>query len=260
MTLSRLYMDKKKISLSLALFASALFTTLTLASLQEYDVSDLIYSLQSGDKRKVAQHMQFPLRRPAPLMPIENEEQLVSRFYEVFDSNLVNKIVNSDMDVDWQHVGSRGVMFENGSVWLSGNSGKIIAVNYQTPVTKLMVNEANKLQMWALDTSISDFTYNVLDVRTENHRIRIDSLPGSKLRYASWPADAKYFDKPELIIVDGRKVFDGSGGNHKYLFSNGRYTYEMAVNVIGKTNVNYLRVYNGEVLISEQGTVEDLNH
>ena len=61
-------------------------------------------------------------------------------------------------------------------------------------------------------------------------------------------------EKPDLIVNNGRWEPDGSGGNHRYVFVNGRYKYECWINVLGtnETPPADLKVYKNNKEIVAQ--------
>jgi len=63
--------------------------------------------------------------------------------------------------------------------------------------------------------------------------IRVDELKNGKYRYASWPINSKMSEEPDAVINNGRVIYEGNGGNHRYEFVNGNYTYECSITVVG---------------------------
>lgn len=56
----------------------------------------------------------------------------------LFDEALVGRIAESQPS-DWDKLGWRGVMLDNGKVWVADGSRKIIAINYTTQRVKQLL-------------------------------------------------------------------------------------------------------------------------
>jgi hypothetical protein len=57
-------------------------------------------------------------------------------------------------------------------------------------------------------------------------------LGAQNYRYSSWQLKSKMKDKPDLVIEKGEFIPEGSGGNHRYEFKNGDFTYDCAIMVM----------------------------
>ena len=100
--------------------------------LKEYkitNVKNIVALFNEIDINKISDKIKFPLYRKYPLPPIKNKKEFRKRFNEVFDDSLCIKIANSDND-QWTYMGWKGIMLDNGIVWMESNSeGRIIAIN-----------------------------------------------------------------------------------------------------------------------------------
>jgi hypothetical protein len=239
-----------------------LFTSNSFAVEQKYhgDVSPIINAFKDLNKSDISTLISYPLKRKAPLPSIKTKEELINRFDEVFDKKLIDLIANSDLDKDWSMMGWRGIMLSNGKVWLDSN-GKIRSINYQTSkVEELKVSLIEK-QKQTLHSSISTYVEPILEWKTVKFHIRIDDLGDSNYRYASWSIDKKTTDKPDLVLFKGKRVFEGSGGNHHYSFTNGKYIYRCYVSLIGNNNsaLGSLDVFRGKDHLLSDDVIEVLN-
>ena len=216
-------------------------------------VFEFIKNVASDDREAIARKTSFPLRREYPLPSIENREEFLKRYDEVFDSTLRKQIAASNFAKDWASVGWRGIMFGRGVVWLDID-GSLRALNYQSEAERkkrALLIEQDKSSLYP---AIREFVKPTLIMETAKHRIRIDNMGENKWRYVAWPINAKMSDKPDLILCDGARVFEGSGGNHYYKFKNGSFTYQCGINVIGsdETPPAELTVYKGDRVILEE--------
>lgn len=78
---------------------------------------------------------------------------------------------------------------------------------------------------------------------TKKFLIRVDQLKDGSLRYASWSHGTPMSEKPDLVLMDGKKTED------MFKFTNGKYAY----NIYRKETENELEIMNrGKVLLKEK--------
>ena len=196
-------------------------------------ISNFIDCFKTQNKEKLSNLISFPLKREYPIPDIKNKQEFLKRYKEIFDDNLTQMIVKSKPTKDWCEMGWRGLMFLNGDIWLETN-GKLIAVNYQSNFEKLKLLELIDADKLSLHESIRKFERPEILLETSKYRIRIDNLGNNIYRYASWLINSKMSDKPNLVLLNGKFVFDGSGGNGSYVFKNGDYIYECGIILMGE--------------------------
>lgn len=225
---------------------------------QNQQITKIINAFKAQDKALISTLITYPLNRQTPVPAINNQQELVNRFDEVFDQNLINLIANSDVDNDWQAMGWRGIMFLNGKLWLDG--GKIRGINHQTAKQIHLKQTIVEQQKLTLHESLRNYKQPILQWETTKFRVRIDDLGETKFRYASWSLDKSISDKPDLVLLNGKRDFDGSGGNHYYSFINGKYTYRCDVIVLGtsKSPAGRLSVIKDQQILLTDDVVEVL--
>jgi len=228
---------------------SLFFTANTFALEQKYHESVLpvITAFKTQDRAAIAAHIRYPLKRRYPLPDIKNEAEFINRFDEVFDEELVAVIASSNINTDWDSVGWRGIMLNNGVMWID-TDGKVIAVNTQNTTEQAHSEKLIAQDKQSLHSSIKTFQKPILDWKTANYRVRIDDLGDGNFRYASWSIDKNPSDKPDIVLINGDITFEGSGGNHHYTFKNGRYSYVLHVTIIGcdTSSLGWLEVYKDD--------------
>ena len=241
---------------------SLLFTSNIHALEQKYHESILpvIAAFKAHDKTAIAAHIRYPLKRQYPLPDIKNEVEFITRFDEVFDEELVGVIASSNIDTDWDKVGWRGIMLNNGIVWVD-KDGKIISVNTQNATEQVRVEKLISQDKQSLHSSIKTFQKPILDWDTAKYRVRVDDLGDGNFRYASWSIDKSPSDKPDIVLINGDITFEGSGGNHHYTFKNGRYSYVLQVTVIGcdTSPPGWLEVYKDDKLLLSDAVISAVN-
>jgi hypothetical protein len=153
-------------------------------------------------------------------------------------------------------VGWRGIMFDNGLIWIDSEERIIVALNYESAFEKKQKKDLIEKEKAKLHVSSKSFEYPVYRIATKNHLLRIDGLAGSKYRYASWKIGKKESSKPDLILTNGDLEYDGSGGNHFISFVNGSYTYKVYRNTLRAEDVADITLEvkkDGKIILKEEG-------
>ncbi|TMP75782.1 hypothetical protein [Pseudoalteromonas sp. S1608] len=241
---------------------SLLFTSNTFALEQKYheSISPIITAFKADDRAAIAALIRYPLQRRNPLPAIKNEAELIERFDEVFDDKLAAVIASSNINTDWDNVGWRGIMLNNGVMWVD-TDGKVLAVNTQNSTEQAHAEKLIAQNKQSLHSSIKTFQKPILDWKTSKYRVRVDDLGDGNFRYASWSIDKSPSDKPDLVLINGDITFEGSGGNHHYTFKNGRYSYVLQVTVIGcdTSPPGWLEVYKDDKLLLSDAVISAVN-
>lgn len=223
-------------------------------------VKPLIEAFKVNDRKAISKMIAYPLRRKDPILSIKTESEFISRFEQIFDAELVNKIVHSDSEKDWRKVGWRGIMLLRGTLWLDTN-GKISSVNYESKAEKNIRAKLLKKQKQSLHNTVASFNKPILEWQTRGFHIRIDDLGDNNFRYASWSINKSTSDKPDLVLFNGKITFEGSGGNHYYSFINGQYLYRCYVNIISNETspAGVLEVLKSDKALLSQPVIKVLN-
>jgi hypothetical protein len=220
-------------------------------------VKNVIVLFKEKNIDKISNKISFPLYREYPIPPIKDKEEFRQRFSEVFDKILIDKIANSKIE-QWSEVGWRGIMLDNGVLWMANSDGIITAVNYQSDFEKKLRKELIVKDRENLQVSLKTFENLTYKIKTKKYLIRIDELINGKYRYASWKIGEKESSKPDIIIENGDWEFEGSGGNHVITFVNGNYTYKVYRNIIGEDNSPDITLdieKDGQTVLTEDGTL-----
>lgn len=246
--------DRKTTSLTGSQPADTLPTP-ELESPQADDIKSVIALFKTGDPDKIAGKIHFPLNREYPIPAIKDKEEFKQRFSEVFDKVLIDKIANSKVE-QWSEVGWRGIMFENGILWMANSDGVITAVNYQSDVEKKLRQDLITKDKQNLHASLKTFESPVYKIKTKKYLIRIDKLTDSRYRYASWKITEKESSKPDIILDNGELEADGNGGNHVITFSKDNYTYKIhriLMGAEGSPEVTLEVEKDGKLILAEDG-------
>lgn len=196
-------------------------------------ITSFISTVKQHDKQALADKVVYPLRRQYPLPPVNDKQEFLARYSEIVDDSLISTILHSDPAKDWSTVGWRGTMLNRGMVWID-ESGKVTGINYQTQKEAAKRAALIAADKATLNPAIRDFKAPVMAFETEKYRVRIDDMGDDEFRYTSWSLQQPKGDAPELIVMDGKFKWEGSGGNHHFLFENRDYTYKVEVTRMGK--------------------------
>jgi hypothetical protein len=222
-------------------------STLFSQSILEKKYQDIIRpfwnAVQNNDRKTIIDLIHYPLKRQYPIPQINNNLEMNERYETLFDETLLNIIKNSSIETDWTNMGWRGIMLGNGKVWIDYD-GKIIAVNYQSPQeTELMKNIIIEIKNY-LHKSLIDFVQPVLSCKTENYKFRIDLLDNNyNYRLSIWSKDKEQSDIPDMVLSNGERIPDGSGGNHLYVF-NDKFQYILSIDILTACEYGGFSIYN----------------
>ena len=220
-------------------------------------VTNFIDCIKKDQKEKVADMISYPFEREYPIPSIKNKQEFLNRYNEIFDDSLKQMIIKSNPATDWSDVGWRGIMLYQGDVWLDLD-GRLIGVNYQSKSERTLKEKLIKNDKENIHSSLSQFEKPLYVLETSKFRIRIDDLGNNNYKYASWSINKSMADKPDLVLINGEFVAEGSGGNHSYIFKNADYIYECSIIVLGEENSPpaMLTIYKGDKeVLSQRATI-----
>lgn len=195
-------------------------------------IKQFISIIKQNNYEELSRIIHYPLNREYPLPPINNAKDFIDNHEEIFDDNLKNIIIKSNIDKDWQAVGWRGIMLNEGLLWLDYD-GSLITINYNSEKEKEHYNKILSRQKEIIYPALSNFKSIKGMYKTDKYRFRIDKLEDDSYRYVSWKKDRSISTKPDIIINNCSIKFDGSGGNHSYICKNGNYYYIVGINRMG---------------------------
>jgi len=195
-------------------------------------VKNVLDAFKGHNINTIAKLVSYPLERDAPIPAIKNEREFIQRFNDVFDQRLLQTIVKSNIQKDWDAVGWRGIMLGDGDVWLN-HDGKITSVNYQSRKERIVSTRLNAKGRRALHRSVAHYAKSILEWETKRFHIRVDDVGKGQLRYVAWPKGKRTSETPDIVLHNGKIAIDGSGRNQRYIFNNGKFSYHLNVNVTG---------------------------
>ena len=246
-------MKSKIICFFLLVFSANFVAAQELKKEYQKGIIYFIDCVKKDKKEAVAELVKYPFKREYPIPVIKNKTEFIKRYNEIFDITLKDKIIKSNPAKDWEQVGWRGIMLNNGDLWID-EDGRLIAINYQSKLESDLKVKLIKAEQNAVHSSLVKFEEPVCVLVTSKFKIRIDDLGNQNYRYASWSQNQKMSEKPDLVITNGKFVADGTGGNHHYDFKRGQYLYECYIAPLREKEASpaSLTIYNKENVILSQ--------
>lgn len=238
---------------------------------------DFFFKLKAAvlehQKEKVADLIGFPVTVSdgERKFVINNKKEFLFYYDLIFDKALLKTIEQQRFDelfVNW-----RGVMIGSGEIWYAGicedaNCKKVVVkINsfhnpsfFSSKIALKAAEELFKKEKMKLHASLQTYDEPILQWQTEKYLIRVDRIGEYNYRYAAWYVDSDQRKKPNIILNNGEIIFDGSGGNHYYEFTNGAYKYRCYVTVLGteESPPGYIEVFKNEKRILHQEVIKVL--
>ncbi|MFK7787391.1 MAG: hypothetical protein AB8B56_19865 [Crocinitomicaceae bacterium] len=221
-----------------------------LTPVQKRAISDFISLVNDRDWIGVSDVIAYPLPRKHPLEDISNKEDFLSQQGELFDDSLINLIANSHPDSNWRAVGSRGLRFMRGELWLD-ESGRLISVNYKSEAARVREEGMIEADREALPVFLQEYERPVLTMDAGKWIIRIDQVKGMSYRFVGWIQGNRNPNRDAVeIIFNGFLEYQGSGGNHTYTFKNDLGTFVCYINELRSDETP-----EGELVLYRDGEV-----
>lgn len=220
-------------------------------------VKTFIDTFKSENKEAIADLILYPLGRGYPIPAINNKKEMLLRFDQLFDETLMQIVINSDIQKDWGYSRLKWIVLLD-EMLLLNESGKILAINHQTVAERKIKQKHIDQRKKQLHPSVSEFYKPALEWKTKRFHIRVDELAGDNYRYTAWPIGKKTIKKPDILIENGKMIFEGMDGNRRYEFYRGKYRYVCSVTEVGPPDSapGDLEVYIGEKQIVNEPVLE----
>lgn len=217
------------------------------------EIQQAISIFQSYNKDSIANLIYYPLEIGHPISDISNKSEMIKRFDEVFDKNLLERLSSSNVN-DWEYMGWRGIMFDNGTVWLD-EDGRILSINYQTEKQRMLQKAIIENDKNSLHASVKDYDKAIHKINIKQGVVRVDKVSSDNYRLTIWFNGRLTTDKPNIHIENGKLRREGSAGSTHYTFNKAPYKYEFGNPVIGSESdpaIPYLEMYIGNTLVFDE--------
>jgi hypothetical protein len=215
------------------------------------DIQTLIKAFKNQNISLLANQVSYPFMRQYPIKPIRNKKEFITRYHQIVDQNLINKIIHSNVNNDWSRVGRRGTMLNQGDIWLNEN-GQLIAVNSISNYEKKLIQKLVAIDKKRLHNSLSEYEKPIFKGYTKNVRFRIDLLKDQTYRYASWDINKAMNEKPDLVILNGQLNIEGSIGNQIFEFKSLDYQYTISDEQVKGKNSKMITIFKNDSVIQKE--------
>lgn len=212
------------------------------ADLAASPIARLAKAIEDGDAATVAAAVSYPLRREPPLPDIRDESGFIERFPVIFDETFRNRMRSGRFSEDWEEVGWRGTMYDNGKLWVAGtlaDGGKIYWINYQSAEEGRLREALLEKERATLHPSLAGTCDLVLCFATDDGIVcgRVDREGDDEFRVLLYNGPARTGGRriprgtgTPRDVFRATAEYHGSGGDHVYLDRSGRFALD--VNVI----------------------------
>jgi len=181
--------------------------TISGQSIDYCKVKSIINAFISESPTQIADFIEYPLKRRYPLPSINNKQEFIDYFLEIFDSSFIQSVGNSNANNDWIEIGWRGVMFQNGNIWLSDNY-LIKRINYESVLGKSKWQELVDFQKNKLPIEYQNIDNPIYEWNSEKYHYRLDEIKGM-YRLMIWDKEQTLLKE---IYENGMWEFDGNIG------------------------------------------------
>lgn len=183
-------------------------------------IETITQAIANGDAKTLAHLTTYPIERPYPLKDIEDSAQMVAYFDTMFDAPIREKLRKATAK-DWEAVGWRGYMFDDGNLWFQN---ELAVVNYVSKKEQQMIQALKEKEQATLHGSLRGNGWEPVScyLGDDGTLFRLDRKTKKKddeYRLAIFHKGAKAGDKPEMILTGELEIM-GSAAEHIYTFQN----------------------------------------
>ncbi len=254
------------------------YTQLAIEEEKEYKIrlelalQEFIDAFKTNRKDKIAGVISFPYDM-SPLNPIQNEQEMIKHFDEVFTDSVIKLFANSTIS-EWKEVASGRFNHDNIPVlvdnYYAGSERyyeglRISKIYIETPQFIQEKEKVIQREKKTLHESIQKFSTPLKVFNTPDYRYRIDEV-GEDLRLSIWNSTQLWNEKPKLIVHEGIWEYDETTNeinvfyfktNEKvYLFHYYSTLVIKDVNKLLEINSNYFADVNSILYGNDDGEYE----
>lgn len=185
----------------------------------------LLLLISQNKPAELARYVHYPLQRPNPIPDIKNQKEFVAYYPNLFDAKfkkLIPKFGQKEVFVRNGLYGMVGDVF-SGEIWYDETG--IVSINYFSDKEMALEKSLTKMIQLAIHPSVNQWESNIFVGKSKNLLVRVDRLANGDLRYASWSKGKPIGEKPDLIILKGEEIHEGTMGATYWTFTNKNWKY-----------------------------------
>jgi hypothetical protein len=210
-----MFMKKWLVIYLLSLITYRVFPQKTLAENHQQLIRPFMAAIENDNKFEIVKFIKYPLTRGYPLPDIKNEMEMLEKFDMVFSNKILDKIKKSSIENDWQTAGWRGIIFDNGTIWMDydGTIYVIPLSDEEIEIREYLIEQERS----KLLPEFRNFIQPCGTFKSETYLIRIDKINENDYRAILWKNTKQQSDNPDMVLI-GIKRVEGSMGNVWYEF------------------------------------------
>jgi hypothetical protein len=214
------------------------------------DFREIIQLIKTDSFYKLADEVNFPLRRPNPIPDLLTARDFILYAPTLFDSSFKNKLSHYGDSVIFYHNASYGLVGGpfNGDIWINEN-GQIQAINSHTAAELELQDRLTHEIQGKIYPTVKTWKENILVCETNKFLIRVDLLDNYELRYVAWSKPNKTDTKPDLVLYKGVQEFHGTMGGVSFTFKDDKYYYQIDQRDMAESDDEvglFLRIFKGK--------------
>jgi hypothetical protein len=205
--------------------------------------------ISQDNSSELAKYIVYPLKRPNPIPDIKNEKEFVAYYPILFDAKfkkLIPKFTQKEVLVRNGLFGMVGDVF-HGEIWYD-ESG-IVSINYFSDKEMSLEKSLTKKIQSVIHPSVKQWESNVFVGKSKNLLVRVDRLSNGDLRYVSWSKGKPINQKPDIVILQGEEVHEGTMGSTFWTFSNNNWRHT----IFNQESCENCEQSNYELVLEENG-------
>jgi len=199
------------------LFIIIIFT-LSAYSIDDFfkpNIQKFIEMIKNDERYKLAENINYPLKRKFPVPNIRNSFEFLARYDEIFDSTTLEMIINSNLEHNWkEEFPFKSKFSKSGHEVILDAEGRLKYISSNTELElKIKTNFLDSLKS-IIYHELNNIEDIVLEASTRKHYILLYHLSGFNI--AIWNKNISISEKPEYIFYNGITL--SNDGNDSHLF------------------------------------------
>jgi hypothetical protein len=218
-------------------------------------INEVVAEINNADFVGLAKRFEYPFYRRQTEDTIQ-EPFMPYNLAVFFDDAYRSQIVSSAID-DYWFLNRAGDIVYGEYDFVLTETGQFKSLNRLSFLDQIKIAEKEDLraEKALMHDSVKVFKESIINVQTENYKIRIDRLADNSYRYAAWPIEAPFTTMPTVLIHNGYIERMGTVNNYDYTFIKDNYKYVYSENNVGERGIpiGALIIYAGdkEILYEE---------
>lgn len=180
------------------------------------NITKVMQSIIDGNSDALASVTSFPIWRPYPERQITNATDLKAVFNILFDDSIRQDLKHYSVK-DWEQMGWRGYMLNDGQYFWTDDNGMLSAINYESTNLKEYRNTLTEEESQSLDESNQWCTIDCLLSLDGTTFLRLEKNEDKVQRLHVFTHDKE--ESKQHMVFNGTMELQGSCGNNVYWYA-----------------------------------------